>query len=103
MEFTQNTTADGIAIALHGSFTFKDHTSFRTALDALAAHQGRRKTLDLSGVDFLDSAALGMLLIADEEISCGPVKLTLCNLSPPVSRLFELTAMNMIFIIERSA
>jgi anti-anti-sigma regulatory factor len=67
MEFTQNPTPDGIVISIHGNFTFKDHYGFRAVLDALAASSGTRKTLDLSKVEFLDSAALGMLMIAEEE------------------------------------
>jgi anti-anti-sigma factor len=101
MEFTQQPTPDGIVISMRGSFTFKDHHAFRAVLDALAA-AGGSKRLDLAGVDFLDSAALGMLMIAEDETSRGSGTLILRNPSAPISRLFELSAMDMLFKIERT-
>jgi HptB-dependent secretion and biofilm anti anti-sigma factor len=103
MEFTQDPTPDGIIISMRGSFTFKDHYCFRAVLDALAATNGSCKMLDLSKVEFLDSAALGMLLIAEEETARGHGTLTLRNPSGPITRLFELSAMDTIFKIERTA
>lgn len=102
MEFTQHETPAGLVISLRGSFTFKDHHGFRAVLDALTAARGSRKTLDLSEVDFLDSAALGMLLIAEDETTRGCGILTLRNPSPQITRLFELSAMDTLFRIERT-
>ena len=102
MDFTQDVTPDGIVISMHGSFTFKDHYGFRAVLDALAATNGSRKMLDLSRVEFLDSAALGMLMIAEEETAGANGVLTLRNPSAPITRLFELSAMDMQFKIERT-
>lgn len=100
MDYTQNATSDGIIISLQGSFTFKDHHGFRAVLDLLAANRGTRKMLDLSKVDFLDSAALGMLMIAQDETARGHGTLTLRNPSPPIARLFDLSAMDTLFKIE---
>jgi HptB-dependent secretion and biofilm anti anti-sigma factor len=102
MDFTQDPTPDGVVISIRGNFTFKDHYGFRAVLDALAASSGSRKTLDLSKVEFLDSAALGMLMIAEEEIARTNGTLTLRNPSAPITRLFELAAMDTIFKIERT-
>ena len=103
MDFTQDPTPDEIIISMRGSFTFKDHYGFRAVLDALAATKGSRKMLDLSKVEFLDSAALGMLMIAEEETARSHGTLTLRNPSAPITRLFELSAMDTIFKIERTA
>jgi HptB-dependent secretion and biofilm anti anti-sigma factor len=102
MDFTQHATPDGIVISLHGSFTFRDHYGFRAVLDALAATRGSRKMLDLSRVEFLDSAALGMLMIAKEETAGANGVLTLRNPSEPITRLFEVSAMDTQFEIERT-
>jgi len=102
MEFTQESTPDGVVISLRGSFTFKDHHGFRAVLDALAAARGNHRLLDLSRVDFLDSAALGMLLIAEEETARAHGKLTLRSPSAQIARLFELSAMDTLFKIERT-
>jgi HptB-dependent secretion and biofilm anti anti-sigma factor len=101
MQFTQNQGQDGVVIALQGDFTFNDHHGFRTVLDTLASGSGRRHVLDLSGVGFLDSAALGMLLLAEDEAKKARWTLTLRRPSPQVARLLELTAMDSIFTIEK--
>ncbi len=102
MEFTRTDLDGGILIHLRGSFTFKDHHGFRAVLDALNASKGQHRALDLSGVDFLDSAALGMLMIADDEATRAHGQLVLRNPSQQIARLFELSAMDTIFKIERS-
>ncbi len=103
MEFSQEATPDGIVISLRGSFTFKDHHSFRAVLDALGAARGSNKLLDLSKVEFLDSAALGMLMIAEDETARAHGKLVLRNPSTQIARLFELSAMDTLFRIERTS
>ena len=99
MEFTQDKTADGMVMALRGAFTFKDHNSFRALLDALRGG-GKRHVFDLSGLEFVDSAALGMLLIADDEARAAGWTLTLRRPTSGVARLMELSAMDSIFVIE---
>lgn len=103
MDFTQDSTTDGIVISLRGSFTFKDHHGFRAVLDALGAARGSNRLLDLSKVDFLDSAALGMLMIAEDETARAHCKLILRNPSAQIARLFELSAMDTLFTIERTS
>ena len=100
MEFSQEKASDGMVIALRGAFTFKDHHSFRALLDALNSGSGRRHVLDLSALDFVDSAALGMMLIADDEAKNAGWTLTLRRPPPRVAKLMELAAMDSIFTIE---
>lgn len=101
MHFTQSKYADGTVIALRGAFTFKDHHSFRAVLDLLKESSGRRHVLDLSSLEFLDSAALGMLLIADEEAKSDGWKLILRNPAARIANLMQLSSMDTIFEIEQ--
>jgi len=102
MDYKQELAADGIVIALRDSFTFQDHHAFRAVLDALKAAGTGRKVLDLSQVTFLDSAALGMLLVAAEEVGRQKGGVTLRNPSSQISRLFELAALDTLFTIEQT-
>jgi len=100
MHFTHEAAPDGSVMSLYGSFTFRDHGSFRVLLDLLKASPGRRHVLDVSGIEFLDSAAIGMLLIAEEEARSGGWALVLRKPSSLVARLFELAALDTLFTIE---
>jgi anti-anti-sigma factor len=52
------------SIAISGNFTFEIHRQFREYSEQALGHPGcQRLDMDLSGVDYLDSAALGMLLL----------------------------------------
>ena len=100
MDFTQEKAPDGVVFAMRGAFTFKDHHAFREMLDTIKASTGRRHVLNLSQLEFMDSAALGMLLIADDESKSGGWTLTLRHPPDRVARLIELSAMDEIFTIE---
>lgn len=62
-----NLVDDEATLLIAGRFTFDDHAEFR---DAIRSVLGKAKTLnlDLSDVTYLDSAALGMMLIAKDQI-----------------------------------
>jgi anti-anti-sigma factor len=102
MQFTKTETPDVLVVCMSGSFTFQDHQSFRSVLDVIAASEAKQHVLDLSQVGFLDSAALGMLLIAEDHATKAKRKLKLRNPSDQISRLFKLSAMDSLFQIERT-
>ena len=101
MHFTQEAASGGTVLALNGAFTFKDHHSFRAVLDVLKSGTGARRVLDLSRLEFLDSAALGMLLVADDEAKRAGWSLTLRHPPTQIARLMELAAMDTLLTIER--
>ena len=74
---------DGRAvIALAGRFDFNAHRAFRdTCNTPLASAAVRVLELDLGGVEYLDSAALGMLLLLKEHADevKKPVVLSNCR------------------------
>lgn len=62
-------------------------------------NRGRtRILLDLAEVDFIDSSGLGALISSLKSIGEGG-KLAICNVSPPVMKIFQLTRMFRIFKI----
>ncbi len=80
-----------------------------TAAPALAAivHEtaetgGKRILLDLSGVTFLSSSGLRILLMLARELKSTGGELRLCAMQPPVAEVFSLTGFNQIFTIHRT-
>ena len=61
---------DSVVIRIAGSFDFSSHRDFREAYTA--SPKQARFVIDLTEVTYLDSAALGMLLMLREHASGGP-------------------------------
>ena len=74
---------DGCSIIrLQGRFDFSSHRDFREATEkAIAAQDCRAISVDLGDVDYLDSSALGMLLMLRDKAQAAskPVSLDRCR------------------------
>lgn len=84
---------------LSGKFTFSDHQNFRAVIEAAKQKGMKRVEIDLSGVDFVDSAALGMFLVVRQEATKNNCELQLVNPVGHVKNMFELSNFNTLFDI----
>lgn len=50
-----------------GRFTFDDYQRFKELLDELNDNPPNKLVVDMAGVEFVDSAAMGMLLVANDQ------------------------------------
>lgn len=66
---------NGQEIVIEGSFTFRDHDTFFEIISLIKASKDKQLTFNLSGCDFIDSAALGMFVIASDEASVKDMNL----------------------------
>ncbi|WP_300530272.1 STAS domain-containing protein [Maricaulis sp.] len=66
MQFITATAANTLTVKLSGTFRFDDHEVFKGALDAIDGLSGDSVIFDLADVSALDSAGVGMLLLAHE-------------------------------------
>jgi anti-anti-sigma factor len=87
-------------VALSGDLTFADHVMFREIADRLGASTDKIIVIELGGLDFIDSAGLGMLLIAREEARKKNRTLVLRGAKGQVSRMFGLTKFETLFSVE---
>jgi anti-anti-sigma factor len=99
MNITTKKDNDGITVALSGRFTFSDHTPFRDVLINQVELVGRNEkvTFDLSAVDFVDSAALGMLLLAREAAQRQMGSIVLRGATGQVQRMLEVSRFGLLF------
>ena len=76
-------SADTLKVALHGSFTFRDHDVFFEIVGIIRTHSFANVIFEMADVNFIDSAAMGMLVIAHEEMvkRCAKVQTTLLNVT----------------------
>ncbi|MBQ4471975.1 MAG: STAS domain-containing protein [Alphaproteobacteria bacterium] len=66
---------NGVEVQINGSFTFRDHDTFFEIVSMIKTGYNKKVVFNMEGCDFLDSAALGMLVIAHDEAAAKNVKL----------------------------
>jgi anti-anti-sigma factor len=100
MEHTTVQTGDSVAINLAGRFTFADNKVFGGVINDIVATQCKKLIIDLSLVEFIDSAALGILLLIRDKCEKSQVILALKNPQGQVKHMFEVSRFNDLFKIE---
>lgn len=103
MQYTITGAGPQRLISLDGSFTFDDHPVFRALLRLLEADGINACELDLSGVSFIDSAALGMLLLLREKAQAHGFSVTLARPRGQVKKMLDISEFGTMFRIEHEA
>lgn len=91
---------DAALISMSGEFTFTDHVPFKQMVGEIFATKGKAVVLDLSKLDFIDSAGLGMLLLARDEAKKSDRELVLRHPCGQVKRMFGVTKFHTLFTVE---
>ena len=101
MQITETTDGPSARLTLAGRFDFHSHRDFRTAYEALLANaEVREIAVDFGRVDYLDSSALGMLLLLREKVEAAGKKIKLTNITGPVKQVLEIANFGKLFTIE---
>jgi HptB-dependent secretion and biofilm anti anti-sigma factor len=87
-------------VQITGDLTFTDHVAFKTMTDRLLGAGNRSVTMDLAKLEFIDSAGLGMLLLAKDTAEKAGRKLVLRSPGGQVKRMFGLTKFDTLFAVE---
>jgi len=77
-------------LQVEGELDIGSADALRTALDAAEA-QADIVRLDATGVQFLDSTALGVMLASAQRLAARGGRLELMNASPAVRRILDMT------------
>jgi anti-sigma B factor antagonist len=71
-------------------------------LFSLVDESGRRKVLlNFKNVEYLSSAALGKLITLNKKLHAAGGKLVLCEISPTIYEVFEITKLDQFFTIQK--
>ncbi|NHC07204.1 anti-anti-sigma factor [Azonexus fungiphilus] len=100
MQTTVRQEAGMTTISLVGRFDFNTHRDFRAAYEPLIADDACRAiTVDFSGVNYLDSSALGMLLMLRDKMGgCGK-DVVLSGVQGNVRQVLEIANFSKLFRI----
>ncbi|MFA6021253.1 MAG: STAS domain-containing protein [Rhodospirillales bacterium] len=89
MKYAIDNKANGMNIALAGRITFADFADMNALIATIKEKSGRMVTLDLTAVEFIDSSALGMLLLIRDAVG-GQNRLSIQNAKGQVKRIMSL-------------
>jgi len=98
---TQISNQSGTArIALAGRFDFTAHRDFKQCYEnSLGATDVRELEIDLGSVEYLDSSALGMLLILKEKAGAVNKRVSLTNCKGSVRQVLDIANFAKVFPI----
>ena len=92
------TESDTAVIRLIGRFDFNGHREFKQCYEnAFQAGAVRRIEVDLEGVEYLDSSALGMLLLLKEHADARALPVALANCSGMVKEILDVANFGVMF------
>jgi len=99
MEITEEKRGEVKIIGLHGRLDAVTAPEVEKRLLALVAQSGVRIALDLSGLSYISSLGLRVVLAAAKQVQTGGGKLALATLSNNVQEIFKLAGFTELFSV----
>lgn len=100
LELKQARIADVVVVSVAGRVDHANAETFRTQLWPYLASCGAgrdRLLLDLSGLEYISSAGLRVLMLASRDVKPRDGTLLICGLQPIVREIFEISRFNIVF------
>lgn len=89
-----------VIIKLVGRFDFNTHREFRAAYEPLITDSAVRSVaVDFAGVDYLDSSALGMLLMLRDKLGGANKEVALTGVRGNVKQVLDIANFSKLFQI----
>ncbi len=100
MSITSHISEDGreITIYIKGRFDFNSHQEFRQHCESVK-HPGVKYVIDMSGAEYMDSSALGMLLLLREQAGNDNANIDIVQCRPEIRQILEIAHFNQLFRI----
>ncbi len=94
MEYSFNNDGNQRQVNLRGRLTFSDHELFREITGTFQEPGPNTCSINLSGLEFIDSAGLGLLLLASEAAKEKNISVALSGARDQVNKMLEITKFN---------
>ncbi|MBL1274718.1 MAG: STAS domain-containing protein [Ectothiorhodospiraceae bacterium] len=100
MSFSASLSNDGneLKMAIAGRFDFNIHSDFRNSYRKLPSTT--QFIIDLSQATFMDSSAMGMLLLLREHAGDTMANIRLLNCNTEVRKILSISNLDKMFIVE---
>lgn len=100
MEVSVHNDSDKSVIRLSGRFDFNAHREFREAMDKALAQPGVSAIhVDMGEVSYLDSSALGMLLMVRDKARASGKAVSLANTRGSVRQVLDIANFSKLFAL----
>ena len=99
MQVNVSKSDQNVTIRLQGRFDFNTHRDFRAAVDSSLQESSSQIQVDLGAVDYLDSSALGMLLMLRDKARAASKTIGLVNCSGSVRQVLDIANFGKLFAI----
>ncbi|MEI6985113.1 MAG: STAS domain-containing protein [Rhodospirillaceae bacterium] len=100
MEYNYEVKDQDAHIKMNGRLTFNDHAKLRAMIKEMLQSSSKRQILDMTNLEFVDSAGIGMLLIAREELNNVDKQFVLRNATGQVKRVLTVAQLGKLITIE---
>ena len=101
MNISASVSGTAATISMTGRFDFNVQRDFKDAYDPQLKNAAVVNIhVNLAGVDYLDSSALGMLLMLRERAASSGKGLKLCKPASGVAQILEIANFSKLFTIE---
>lgn len=100
MEFATRLVADIAIAAPAGRIDHASAENFRVALEPLlaqCAEGGTGVVLDFSGVEYISSVGLRVLMVAAKQVRAQKGRIAIAAMQPVVKEIFEISRFNMVY------
>jgi anti-anti-sigma factor len=99
MEIAKQLSNGTYNIILSGKFTFADSLAFREIIQKIEEKDVQQAVLDMSHVELIDSAALGMLLLAREAAAKNSKQIILSGATGQPKKMFDMAKFDTMFTL----
>ena len=103
MSITSSLSNDGksLSIEIEGRFDASSLDEFRKCYEEISSDDAPQfYNVDLKNAVYLDSSALGMLLVLRDYAGGESAQITISNCSPEVKKIFSISSFEQLFTIQ---
>ena len=97
MEFSMQDAGNTLEVMMQGRFTFSENQKFKLILQQALRSKPAVVIFDLTKVDFIDSAGLGMLLLAKDEMDSMSTSILLRGAQGQVKKMLNVSCFEVLF------
>jgi len=97
MEYLRDNDGSVCNVILNGEFSFSDHNSFREIFSVFTDSSINQVNFNIKGLTFVDSAALGLFLLARDEAAKGGKSLRIISPQGQVKKMLEISRFYELF------